>query len=59
MYEIALAIRTVFSTDLQINRINQDAVLIVVEYCKAGNQNMEQALHLLFIEKKAEGSFTI
>lgn len=46
--------RTVFSTDLQVNRINNDAVPIVVEYCKASNQNIEQALHLLSIIHKLE-----
>lgn len=70
MYEIAVAMlrdvivaytendsrlaRTVFSTDLQVNKINHDAVPIVVEYCKAGNQNIEQALHLLSIIHKLE-----
>lgn len=70
MYEIAAAMlrdvivaysendsrlaRTVFSTDLQVNKINNDAVLIVVEYCKAGNENIEQALHLLSIIHRLE-----
>ncbi len=70
MYEIALAMlndvivaytkndsrlaRSVFSTDLQVNRINHDAVPIVVKYCKAGNENIEQALHLLSIIHKLE-----
>ncbi|MEJ7683859.1 MAG: PhoU domain-containing protein [Segetibacter sp.] len=46
--------RTVFSTDLQLNRINHDALSIVVNYCKAGNENIEQALHLLSIIHKLE-----
>lgn len=46
--------RTVFSTDLQLNRINHDAVSIVVNFCKAGNENIEQALHLLSIIHKLE-----
>lgn len=70
MYEITLAMltdvitaytendsrlaRTVFSTDLQVNKINQDAVPIVVEYCRAGHENIEQALHLLSIIHRLE-----
>lgn len=46
--------RTVFSTDLQVNKINGQAVPIVVEYCKAANENLEQALHLLSIIHKLE-----
>ncbi len=39
---------------IQLNRINHDAVSIVVNYCKAGNENIEQALHLLSIIHKLE-----
>ena len=72
MYEIVLAMlrdvilaykendsrlaRSVFSTDLQVNRINHDALPTIVKYCKAGkkNKNIEQALHLFSIIHKLE-----
>lgn len=70
MYEIAAAMlrdvivaysendsrlaRTVFSTDLQVNKIDHDAISIIAEYCKAGNENVEQALHLLSIIHRLE-----
>lgn len=70
MYEVAFAMlqdviiaytennsriaRTVFSRDQQVNKIDHNAVPIVVDYCKAGNQNIEQALHLLSIAHKLE-----
>lgn len=70
MYEIAAAMlrdvivaysendsrlaRTVFSTDLQVNKIDHDAISIIAEYCKAGNENIEQALHLLSIIHRIE-----
>ena len=46
--------RTVFSSDLRVNKINRDALSIIVQYCQADKENIEQALHLLSIIHKLE-----
>ena len=46
--------RSIFSRDVQVNDINNKATGIVIAYCKAHNERIGQAIHLLTIARKLE-----